>query len=228
VVARRLLWFFCLFTWQPLCSAPVVSTPFPDQAFSVRTITPLHLRELQRWDWHTGCPTPPDSLREVLLLHRTFSGDTIKGLLIVHQRIARPVAKLFRTLLAQGFEINSVQPMWKFRGNDSLSMAANNSSGFSCRQRAGDASKVSLHAHGLAIDINPLQNPFVDNRKKHPSHRIAPLAGADYLDRSTPGPGKILRHDSTWWSFRRAGFRWGGTWTKVQDYQHFEWEETSP
>jgi hypothetical protein len=183
---------------------------------------------------------------ELHLLHRTFAGDTARGLLVIHRRLGSPLRRAFRELLRQEFPLASVRPIWEFAGSDSLSMAANNTTGFDCRVRTGDRTQLSQHAYGLAVDINPAQNPFVQKRiSRAETTRIqtsrtdnpgpasekllvTPAAGRDYLDRTVAEPGKILRRDSTWWVLRSAELSWGGTWRRHQDYQHWEVDDPPP
>ena len=94
-------------------------------------------------------------------------------------------------------------------------MAADNTSCFNYRPKTG-MRELSKHALGLAVDINPLENPYVR------SSRVCPAAGATYADRTKDFPHKIDRNDLCYKLFRERGFTWGGAWRSVQDYQHFE------
>jgi hypothetical protein len=94
-------------------------------------------------------------------------------------------------------------------------MAANNTSAFNCRFVSGTA-RWSEHAYGRAIDINPVQNPYVSS-----SGRASPPAGAAYVDRSRRAPGMIHAGDAVVRAFAAVGWGWGGSWRGVKDYQHF-------
>ena len=100
-----------------------------------------------------------------------------------------------------------------FGGQDLASMQANNTSAFNCRNVAGTSS-LSWHAYGLAIDINPLVNPYVTQRG------VSPPEGAPYVDRASTTPGLITPGDVVTTAFEQAGWSWGGTW-RSPDYQHF-------
>jgi hypothetical protein len=73
----------------------------------------------------------------------------------------------------------------------------------------------SQHAYGRAIDVNPVENPYVDGSY------VSPPNGEPYADRSDVRPGMIFERDLVWRAFHRIGWEWGGTWSSAQDYQHF-------
>ena len=95
-------------------------------------------------------------------------------------------------------------------------MAANNTSAFNYRQISGSSGKLSLHAYGVAVDINPRQNPYVRGKT------VLPAAGSEFLDRRRLQPGMIQAGDVVYQAFVKRGWRWGGDWTSLKDYQHFE------
>ena len=101
-----------------------------------------------------------------------------------------------------------------FGGDDAASMAANNTSAFNCRRVAGSSS-WSQHSYGRAIDINPVQNPYVSGST------VSPPAGGAYLDRGHIRPGMIVADDAAVRSFAAVGWSWGGAWARTKDYQHF-------
>lgn len=164
--------------------------------------------------WRPGCPVGPDDLRRVTLSHRDFAGDVRTGELIVHADVAGQVVAAFAELFRLGFPIQQMVPVEAYGGSDDASMAANNTSAFNCRPVAGGTS-WSRHAYGRAIDINPVQNPYVRGST------VLPRAGAAYLDRS-PGPGKLTPGEGDVEAFTDRGWTWGGTWTSPIDYQHVE------
>ena len=94
-------------------------------------------------------------------------------------------------------------------------MAADNTSAFNCRLRAGSSTEWSQHAYGRAIDVNTVENPFVT-----PTH-VSPPAGVAYVDRTQELPGMIHLRDAVWWAFHAIGWEWGGQWQGTIDYQHF-------
>ena len=109
----------------------------------------------------TKAPVQCDRLRNVTFKHYTFDGKTATGKLVVLDAVAPHVERIFDELYQQGFPIAQAKPIEYYAGNDVKSMDANNTSAFNYRPIAGKSS-LSLHAYGVAIDINPLQNPFVE------------------------------------------------------------------
>lgn len=155
------------------------------------------------------------SEQSVLVLpYCDFSGIEHLGQLVVHRRIAKPVRSAFEALFDARFPIGSMMPVAAFGWSDDQSMAANNCVGFQFRKKTGlpNRPELSMHAYGLAIDINPLQNPYVRGEITLP-------LGACF-DPSRPGscgpdslPVRLLK---------ARGFDWGGEWTSLRDYMHFE------
>ena len=94
-------------------------------------------------------------------------------------------------------------------------MAANNSSAFNFRTIAG-TNTISRHGFGMAIDINPIQNPYVRG------NNVLPEAGRAYLNRNDVRPGMIVRGGPVYEAFISRGWIWGGNWNSLQDYHHFE------
>jgi hypothetical protein len=164
--------------------------------------------------WHRGCPVSLDELRLIRLTYVGFDGAPHRGRLIVHRRWADGVVVVFRRLYRAGFPIRRVRLVDRYDGDDRASMRRDNTSAFNCRYVAGTTT-WSQHAYGRAIDINPVENPYV-----HGSH-VSPKRGVPYADRSSIRPGMIARRDVVWRAFHRVGWGWGGTWRSAQDYQHF-------
>jgi hypothetical protein len=94
-------------------------------------------------------------------------------------------------------------------------MAADNTSAFNCRYRAGICCTWSQHAYGRALDLNTVENPYVY------AGGFSPANGRQFLDRSLHRRGMIHRHDAVWWAFHAVGWSWGGDWSGEKDYQHF-------
>lgn len=169
--------------------------------------------------WRPGCPVGPQDLRRVTLTHHDFDGRTATGELVVHADVAGQVVDAFADLYRLGFRIERMRPVDGYGGDNDASMAANNTSAFNCQPVPG-ATSWSNHAYGRAIDINPVQNPYVLGGT------VLPPAGAAYLDRS-PGRGKLRPGEGTVEAFTSRGWTWGGTWTSPRDYQHVE-RRTAP
>ncbi|MHB8772488.1 MAG: M15 family metallopeptidase [Syntrophales bacterium] len=162
-----------------------------------------------------GSAAPPEvreHLRLVAVRYRGFDGRCHVGQLVVHRELAVEVQELFSLMEGRGFPIGCAVPIVRYGWSDEASMAADNTSGFNYRRIAG-TDRLSCHATGRAIDINPFRNPAV-----YPDGRIAP-AGARYC----PGePGTFTGGDPVVLAFRARGWRWGGDFTHLSDYHHFE------
>lgn len=164
--------------------------------------------------WKPECPVPLADLRALTVPHLDLEGARTEGLLIVHKDHAEPILDVFASLLAAGYRVQSMRPAHEFGGDDDRMMAANNTSGFNCRP-VGGSKTWSQHAYGLAIDLNPLINPYVRGSK------VDPPGGRAYLSRDPDQPGMILPDGPVVAAFRTAGWKWGGFWRSAKDYQHF-------
>lgn len=172
-------------------------------------------RQLMRGSsWHAGCPVPLDDLRLIRITFLGFDGEAHRGRLVAHRRWAVELLGVFERLYQRGFSIRRVRLVDRYDADDRTSMRHDNTSAFNCRTVTG-TSVWSQHAYGRAIDINPVENPYVNG-----SH-VSPRRGRDYLDRTDVRPGMIVKRDAVWRAFRRIGWEWGGTWRSAQDYQHF-------
>ncbi len=163
--------------------------------------------------WRPGCPVPLADLRYLTLTYRGFDGADHIGELVVAASVADTVVAIFGELYAEGYPIASMRLVDDFGGDDDASMAANNSSAFNCRPVTGGGG-FSEHSYGTAIDLNPVQNPYVSGSQ------VLPEAGRDFLDRH-PAAGVILPGDGVVTAFAAHGWSWGGAWTGPIDYQHF-------
>jgi hypothetical protein len=143
-----------------------------------------------------------------------YDGKVHHGDLIVHRTEATDVAAAFGRLHAERFQIRQIRPVAVFGSSDDRSMEANNTSAFNCRAVTGDTS-WSEHAYGRAIDINPVQNPYVTA-----SGRVLPESGRPWADRSLRVPGMIHAGGPVTRAFGAIGWSWGGSWTNSKDYQH--------
>nr|WP_314898757.1 M15 family metallopeptidase [uncultured Deefgea sp.] len=173
-----------------------------------------------------GNPVPCERLRRVDFPHYDLNGQKRTGQLIVLDVVAPQVESLMATLWQAKFPIHSALGMEQFQGNDESSMNANNSSAFNGRPTTGGKS-WSKHAYGVAIDINPLQNPYV-NIADDGGIKVLPQASAKvFLNRLALRPEKPQRiglaDERIADLFAQHGFlTWGGDWDKPIDYQHFE------
>lgn len=160
---------------------------------------------------------PPRRLREIRMTYVGFDRREHMGRLIVNASVVRPVLKVFRALYRARFPIKKMKPLDAFHGSDPRSMAADNTSGFNCRKAVSSGPPSwSMHAFGLAIDVNTVQNPYVQ-----PGQPVEPKAGAAYLNRSDIRRGMAYPGGVLVRAFSSVGWGWGGNWSGSPDYQHF-------
>jgi len=193
---------------NPTLAAPLVA-PF---ASSIRGID-SSLADRMRTSWRPGCPVPLTDLRYLTVTYRGFDGGDHLGELVVAAAVAPAVVEVFRQLHAVGYPLASLRLVDDFGGSDDQSMAADNSSAFNCRPVTGGTG-FSEHSFGTAIDLNPVQNPYLSGTL------VLPPQGRPFIAR-TPGPGVILPGDAVVTAFAGIGWTWGGTWTNPLDYMHF-------
>jgi hypothetical protein len=168
------------------------------------------------YSWRPGCPVAPAGLRLLRVSHWGFDGRRRTGSIVVGASVARDVVSVFRRLYARRFPIRRLQPIDVYRGSDAASLAADNTSGFNCRYAVSTGPRRwSAHAYGEAIDVNPVENPYLLGG------RVRPPAGRRYLDRSDVQPGMAVADGPLVQAFRAVGWEWGGRWTGSPDYQHF-------
>jgi len=187
----------------------VQSPPF---THSVTSVTRTQLPH----SWHPGCPVGPSSLRNLRVSYWSFDGTRRVGTLVVNRGAVRDLTVVFRRLYTARFPIRKMRPIDAYGANDERSLAADNTSAFNCRYAVGPGPKRwSAHAYGVAIDVNPVENPYLE------SGRVHPRAGRAYLDRSNVRPGMAVRRGLLVSAFASVGWQWGGRWTGTPDYQHF-------
>jgi len=172
-----------------------------------------------RFSHRDGCPVSLDDLRHLRMRYVGFDGRERTGDMVTHRDHAEEVTEVFGRLYDARWPIRRMELVDVYRGDDDRSMAANNTSGYNCRRVTGSDS-WSEHAYGAAIDINPVQNPYVQVSV------VAPPAGQRFarIDRSAGGrvpQGVIRSGDVVVRAFARIGWEWGGDWSTARDYQHF-------
>jgi hypothetical protein len=195
--------------------SPVAARTRPEY---IATIKPLP-DGIRRWmngvSWRPGCPVPLRNLRLINLRYWGFDRRAHIGKLVVHADVAKRIAGTFGRLYQVSFPIRRMRLVDYYGADDRTSMEHDNTSAFNCRWRAGQPGVWSQHAYGRAIDVNPVENPYVW------SGGVSPWNGAPYVDRSRRRRGMIFHGDAVWWAFRNRSWEWGGDWTSVKDYQHF-------
>lgn len=168
----------------------------------------------------SGSPVPKSilaTLRLVEVFHFGFDGRLHSGQLVVSSRVEEDVRQIFSLIEEVRFPLHSVIPVVRYNWSDDASMAANNSSAFNYRVIAG-TNRLSRHALGLAIDLNPFQNPMIDE-----TGQILP-PGALYRPEA---PGALAESSPVVQAFLQRGWRWGGHFRHISDYHHFEYPEIS-
>ena len=177
------------------------------------SVSPVTRADLP-YSWRAGCPVGPAQLRRVRMSYWGFDRRPHTGTLIVHASAVRDVTSVFRRLYTAKFPIRRMRSVDAYGGNDDRSMAADNTSAFNCRFVEG-TSRWSEHAYGRAIDVNPVENPYVSGR------RVSPPAGRAYIDRSRVRRGMAVEGGVLVRAFSAVGWQWGGRWSGTPDYQHF-------
>lgn len=156
----------------------------------------------------------------VHVLYYNFDGEIAEGQLISNKYIAQDLVDIFYELYYNEYPIEKIQLIDVYGGNDDASMEDNNTSCFNYRN-VPNSSSLSKHSLGLAIDVNPLYNPYITYNKDG-TENISPASASSYADRSTDFPHKIDKDDLCYRLFTEHGFTWGGDWKSCKDYQHFQ------
>ena len=194
-----------------------------DKSFYISEIDEKIFARIDGKSYKKNCPLPLEDLKYLHVLHKDLSGKTLEGELICNERISAPLIEIFEKLYAASYPIEKIRLIDEYDADDELSMRDNNSSCFNFRY-VSFTNRISLHGYGLAVDINPLYNPYiktVDGKKI-----IAPDNSADFEDRTKNFPYKIEEDDLCCKLFAEHGFLWGGNcWDDEKDYQHFFIEE---
>jgi hypothetical protein len=169
--------------------------------------------------YHENDDISYDDLRYLTVRYIDFDGDTQTGELICNKAIAQDLLEIFAALYDDSYQIEKIRLVDEYNADDDLSCADNNTSCFNYRVVAG-TDRLSNHALGLAIDINPFYNPYITypDGKEH----ISPEGSEPYADRESGLAHMILENDLCYQLFKEHGFTWGGNWKSVKDYQHFE------
>jgi D-alanyl-D-alanine carboxypeptidase len=177
-------------------------------------ISPALKARMKGKSWHKGCPVPIKRLRLLRLSYHGFDGERHVGRLVLNKDAVDAVTSALETAYEAGFKIHRMYLVDRYDAKDRRSMRADNTSAFNCRYVAGTTS-WSQHAYGRAIDINPVENPYVSG------DHVSPRKGRPYADRSRHHKGMIHRRGATAKAFKGAGWGWGGNWSSAKDYQHF-------
>lgn len=196
-----------------LVTAGAACEPVPPFRGEVLPIDAATRADMTGRSWQEGCPVGLDDLRLLRFDHWGFDGQKKAAELVVHADVAAQVLGVFEEIWESRFQIEQIRRVDAYDGDDDRSMAANNTSAFNCRRVAG-TSRWSEHAYGRAVDVNPVQNPYVRGDS------VEPPAGRAYTDRSRRDQGMLAPDGPVVRAFERIGWGWGGRWSSSKDYQH--------
>ena len=209
--------------WGVMCSAMIAHAavfefgPIPDD---------LKQSLLHQKLWHSQCPVPLERLALLRLSYTDFAGQShTDGEMIVLDTLAPQVAQLFQELYQRHFPIAKIRLTSRYGGDDQRSMAHNNTSAYNCRLTSDGSGLPSVHAYGAAIDINPVQNPWVGPvNAKTGMIELLPVAGREFVNRAKQRPGMS---EPIVPLVANAGLSiWGGNWNEPIDWQHFQVSRT--
>ena len=190
----------------------VLALQAPPFTHTVARVTPGQLP----YSWHPGCPVAPAQLRRLRVAYWDFDGRAHTGALVVNADAVSDLVHVFARLYAARFPIRRMRPIDAYRGRDEPSLEADNTAAFNCRYAVAPGPKRwSAHAFGRAIDVNPVENPYLEDGRVHPRR------GRAFLDRSRRRPGMAVRGGLLVRAFAGVGWAWGGRWAGSPDYQHF-------
>ena len=185
------------------------------QVFTIDTIGPSVLSRIEGKSYPKGCPVPLSDLRYLRLSHFDREGREHVGEMICNKRIAQDLTDIFRELYQARYPIERMRLIDEYDADDEQSMRDNNTSCFCYRVISGSTT-LSNHALGMAVDVNPLYNPY------HRGQIVQPANARKYCNRRGSFPYKIKQGDLLHRLFTAKGFRWGGSWKAYKDYQHFD------
>jgi D-alanyl-D-alanine carboxypeptidase len=184
----------------------------PPFTHTVARVTPAQLP----YSWHPGCPVAPAQLRRLRVAYWGFDGKAHTGTLVVNADAVSDLVHVFARLYVARFPIRRMRPIDAYRARDERSLEADNTAAFNCRYAvASGPRRWSVHAFGRAIDVNPVENPYLEGGRVHPR------SGRGFLDRARLRPGMAVRGGLLVRAFAGVGWAWGGRWAGSPDYQHF-------
>ncbi len=170
---------------------------------------------LARSTWAPGCPVEADDLAYVRLTFWGFDDQRHTGELLLNRSVADDVVGVFRTLYQQRFPFEELRVTPRSEVDAPPTGDGNDTGAFVCRPTTGSTTTFSQHAYGLAIDLDPFQNPYTKD------DLVLPELASSYLDRNKVRPGMITPNGVVVRAFESIGWTWGGTWSSLKDYQHF-------
>jgi hypothetical protein len=193
---------------------PDTLAPLPGDGFA-SVVEPVPAEVLARSTWQPPCPVAAADLAYVRLTFWGFDDQRHTGELLLNRSVARAVVGVFRTLYAHRFPFEELRVTTRSELDAPPTGDGNNTGSFVCRPITGSATTYSQHAYGLAIDLDPFQNPYTKD------DLVLPELASSYLDRDHVRPGMITPDGFVVRAFESIGWTWGGTWRSLKDYQHF-------
>ena len=188
--------------------------PLPGRGFVAVVADPAPAHVLDRSTWRPGCPVGRDDLAWIRMTYRGFDQARHSGEMLVNRAVAADVVDVFRELYRARFPIESMG-IARLADLDAPPTGDGNGTGsFACRPIRG-GTQFSQHAYGLAVDLNPFQNPYRNGDV------VLPELASAYLDRGWVRPGMITPEGPVVRAFAGIGWEWGGDWSSLEDYQHF-------
>jgi D-alanyl-D-alanine carboxypeptidase-like protein len=212
---RRSVACLALAVAASLCVGAPSALAVPGFTFSARGLSDAQRQRMTGVSWHEGCPVGLDDLRDLRVAHWDFRGRRRVGELVVNRDAVAAMRTAFAALYAGRFPIRRMRPVDAYRGDDYASIEADNTSAFNCRAATG-STHWSQHAYGRAIDVNPIENPYV-----YANGTTTHAASRPYLDRSRVRPGMAVAGGPLVRAFAGVGWGWGGSWSPPRDLQHF-------
>jgi len=186
----------------------------PGDGFEARVDTPAPAEVISRSTWREGCPVAATDLSWLRLTFWGFDGRRHTGELLVNRSVTEEMVTVFRRLYAARYPVEEMR-VTRLDELDAPPTGDGNTTGaFACRPTTGGSS-YSQHAYGLAIDVNPFQNPYLKGDV------VLPELASSYLDRTWVRPGMITANGPVVRAFAEVGWPWGGAWRSLRDYQHF-------
>ena len=190
-------------------------------ANTINEIDESYAKTMQGFSYKEGCPISLSDLRIVNIKHLGFDENIHFGDLIVHKDVAVEVSKIFEELFEIKYPIEKILPIEKYKADDFESIEDNNTSAFNCR-KAEASNNYSKHSFGKAIDINPIQNPYIykDGTSSHKKSK-------EFINRiskndTAQNKAMLLANSKAVLIFKKYGWKWGGDWKNIKDYQHFQ------
>ncbi len=182
--------------------------------------TKIEQRMLKGNSWKKGCPVALKDLRYLRIKYIDFNDEEKMGEMIVHKDVSAEVTKIFEALYDANYPIHKMRLVSDYKGSDWQSIEADNTSAFNCRKATG-SKKFSKHSYGKAIDINPIENPYIFRSGKSSHKASKPYLKRKRTSDSVSQRAMLLPYDKATQIFKKHGWKWGGDWSSVKDYQHF-------